>query len=147
MRALGLSHRATYILVFNSHGKLFVQERTMTKDIFPGFYDVVSGGVVQDGETYDESALRELEEEMGIKDVPLTYLFEFPYEDDNFKLWGRAYKCVYDGEIVLQEEEVKSGAFYRIPEILEMTKEKSFTPDGNFVLQNYLAEYASHESI
>ena len=32
MRAGRLGHRAAYILVFNSRGELFVQQRTMTKD-------------------------------------------------------------------------------------------------------------------
>ena len=40
MRARGLPHRASYILVFNSRAELFVQKRTMTKDIYPGYYDV-----------------------------------------------------------------------------------------------------------
>ncbi|MEE9527401.1 MAG: NUDIX hydrolase, partial [Syntrophobacteria bacterium] len=36
MRAGRLPHRATYILVFNSRGELYVQKRTQTKDVFPG---------------------------------------------------------------------------------------------------------------
>jgi len=35
MRADGLPHRATYILVFNDEGELFVQKRTTVKDIYP----------------------------------------------------------------------------------------------------------------
>ena len=66
MRSRRLPHRATYILVFNSGGELFVQKRTMTKDVFPGYYDVAAGGVVLAGEGYMEGAVRELAEEMGI---------------------------------------------------------------------------------
>ena len=65
MRTYGLPHRATYILVLNRHGELFVQKRTTDKDIYPGYFDVAAGGVVQAGETYDESARRELTEELG----------------------------------------------------------------------------------
>jgi len=43
MRKNGLRHRGTAILVFNSHGQLFVHKRTITKDIFPGFYDIAVG--------------------------------------------------------------------------------------------------------
>ena len=137
MRALGLAHRATYILVFNTAGELYVQERTLTKDLFPGYYDAVTGGVVLAGETFEESAKRELEEELGIKGVTLRYLFDFPYEGKNFMVWGRAYSCVYDGEIVLQEEEVKSGFFCSIPDIFEMAQNKPFTPDGLYVLERF----------
>ena len=51
MRAGRLLHRATYILVFNSRGELYVQKRTQKKDVFPGYYDVAAGGVVLAGES------------------------------------------------------------------------------------------------
>jgi isopentenyldiphosphate isomerase len=116
MRAKGLPHRATYILVFNSKGELYVQKRTPVKDIYPGYYDVAAGGVVMAGESYDESASRELNEEMGM----------------------RAYRCVYDGKIVLQEEEVESGDFYTLDAVLQSSKHDSYTPDGFYVLRRYL---------
>ena len=46
MRAKALPHRATYVLVFNSQDQLYVQKRTLTKDVFPGYYDPAAGGVV-----------------------------------------------------------------------------------------------------
>ena len=54
MRSGRLRHRATYILVVKSKGELFVQKRTQTKDVFPGYYDVAAGGVVLAGESYEE---------------------------------------------------------------------------------------------
>ena len=138
MRARGLPHRATYILVFNSKGELYVQKRTPIKDIYPGYYDVATGGVVMAGEPYDESALRELQEEMGIRGVSLTRLFDFYHQDASNRVWGRAYSCVYDGEIVLQEEEVESGGFYSLETILNASRQDSYTPDGLYVLQRYL---------
>ena len=56
MRAGGLPHRATYILIFNAAGELHVQRRTMTKDVYPGYLDPAAGGVVLAGESYEESA-------------------------------------------------------------------------------------------
>jgi len=138
MRTRRLLHRATYILVFNSSGELFVQERTMTKDVFPGYYDVAAGGVVLAGETYLQGAVRELAEEMGIHDVPLTRLFEFNYQDDRSRVWGAAFSCVYDGDVVLQEEEVASGEFMPIPDVLREIDAKPYTPDGNYVIRRYL---------
>ncbi|MGH7962686.1 MAG: NUDIX hydrolase, partial [Candidatus Binatia bacterium] len=43
MRAQNLPHRSTYILVFNARGELYMQKRTMTKDVFPGSYDPAAG--------------------------------------------------------------------------------------------------------
>ena len=140
MRANRLPHRSTYILVFNSNGELYVQKRTMSKDIFPGYYDIAAGGVVLAGETYETGAARELDEEMGIRDVPLTPMFEFYFENDHTCLWGRAFSCVYDGELTLQPEEVESGAFVSIPDILRLAETEPYTPDGLYVLRRYLAE-------
>jgi isopentenyldiphosphate isomerase len=140
MRAKGLPHRACYILVFNSRGELFVQKRTMSKDIYPGYYDVAAGGVVLAGESYDESAERELAEELGIRDTPLKYHFEFRHEDEYNIVWGRVYTCTYDGEMVLQKEEVESG-FWESPENTVTRSEKEpLTPDGLYVLKRYLKE-------
>jgi len=138
MRASGLPHQATYILVFNSLGELFVQKRTMTKDIYPGYYDVAAGGVVLAGERYDESAKRELAEELGIKETDLTSHFTFFYQEDKNRVWGRVYSCIYDGELTLQAEEVESGYFMSPQEVLALSKKKRFTRDGIYVLERYL---------
>jgi ribosomal protein S18 acetylase RimI-like enzyme/8-oxo-dGTP pyrophosphatase MutT (NUDIX family) len=138
MRREGLCHRATYVLVFDSHDRLFLHKRTALKDIYPGHYDVAAGGVVLAGETYDVSAERELAEELGIKNAPLEPLFDFYHEDGRCRVWGMVYKCVWNGPITLQAEEVESGQFRPLPAILEMCERKPFTPDGLYVLQRYL---------
>jgi 8-oxo-dGTP pyrophosphatase MutT (NUDIX family) len=138
MRARRLPHRSTYVLVFNSHGELYVQKRTLTKDVFPGYFDVAAGGVVLAGETYEQGAERELEEEMGIRGIPLKRLFDFYFEDAHTRLWGCAFSCTYDGAIVLQEEEVESGAFVPLNDILRRADTERYTPDGMYVLRRYL---------
>ena len=138
MRKEGLIHRATYILVFSSDGRLFVQDRTMTKDIFPGYHDLCAGGVVVAGENYEESARRELEEELGITGVPLAFLFDFYGEYAGQKVWGRAFSCVTDGPFILQKEELTGGAFYDIDEVKILIAQESCTPDSVYVLGRYL---------
>ena len=140
MRAKGLPHRATYILVFNTTGDLYVQKRTMTKDIYPGYYDVATGGVVLAGESYHVSAERELAEELGIQGVVLKRHFDFYHTDTNNRVWGRVYSCTYEGKIVLQEEEVESGDYYSIETIMKLNQEEPFTPDGMNVLKRFMIE-------
>src|SRR3954470_19283944 len=101
MRERKLIHRATYVFVFNPEGQLYVQHRTMTKDVYPGFYDLAAGGVVQAGESYGESAVRELEEELGIAGVALTPWFEFYHEDEYSRVFGFSYGCEYEGPLKL----------------------------------------------
>lgn len=143
MRAKRLPHRSTYILVFNSQRQLYVQKRTLTKDIFPGYYDPAAGGVVLAGESYEESARRELEEEMGIRDIPLNWLFDFYYSDEHTRVWGGVFSCVYVGRIVLQPEEIESGSFMCISDILRRAQAEPYTPDGMVVLSRYLGNARS----
>ena len=138
MRANRLTHRSTYILVFNPEGALYVQKRTVTKDVFPGYYDPAAGGVVLAGESYEESAVRELDEEMGIRHVPLTRLFDFYFADERTRVWGEAFSCVYNGPLTLQEEEVESVVLLTPEEIFRRARTEQFTPDGLYVVRRYV---------
>ena len=140
MRAEMLCHRATYILVFDHSDRIFLQKRTADKDIYPGYYDVAAGGVVLEGENYEESAKRELDEELGISGVELERHFDFFHQDDRSRVWGRVYSCCYDGEITLQPEEIESGEFRNIRQVLEMSTRDAFTPDGLHVLKKFVRE-------
>lgn len=130
MRAERLPHRAAFVFVFRSTGALIVQRRTLTKDVYPGLLDLAAGGVVLAGESYDESATRELAEELGISGVPVEPHFDFWHQDHAVRVWGRAYSCTWDGPVVPQPEEVAA--------VLELPPEKilageiagEFTPDS-----------------
>ena len=50
--------------------QLLLQKRSLQKDSYPGCYDISSAGHVPAGSNYLDSALRELEEELGIKARP-----------------------------------------------------------------------------
>ena len=138
MRVKKLPHRASYILVFNSRGELFIQKRTMGKDIYPGYHDVAAGGVVLAGESYDESAQRELQEELGITNAALTSHFTFFYIEGGNEVWGRVYSCVHDGPLILQNEEIESGYFADPRSVLSLSEKEPFTPDGLYVLKRFL---------
>lgn len=144
MRRRGLIHRAAYILVFNGRGELFVQKRTMTKDIYPGYYDIAAGGVVLAEEAWDDAARRELAEETGISGAPLARHFPFYYSDKGNRVWGMLYSCKWDGEMRLQPEEVESGEFMSIDNVFKMMKKENFTPDGVMILKKYLDETAQN---
>ncbi len=135
MREQGLIHRASYILVFNEQKELFLQKRTATKDLYPSCWDVAAGGVVLAGESYEESAQRELAEELGVDDVSFTSLFDQYFEEDDNRVWGRIFSCVHNGPFELQEEEVASGCFMSISDIFTLSENEKFTPDGIDILR------------
>ncbi|MDX1978912.1 MAG: NUDIX hydrolase YfcD [Bryobacteraceae bacterium] len=135
MRREGLPHRATYVFVFDGEGRLYVQHRTVTKDVYPGYWDLAAGGVVLAGESYEESAVRELAEEMGISGVPLEPWFDFYFEDGASKVWGRVWSCVYEGPLVLQQEEVQGVERMPVEDILDGSVSRQFTPDSLLALR------------
>jgi 8-oxo-dGTP pyrophosphatase MutT (NUDIX family) len=140
MREQRLIHRASYILVFNAAEELFIQKRTMTKDVYPGYWDVAAGGVVQAGETYEQSAEREVKEELGVGPVVLNALFDQYYEDQENRVWGRIFTCVHEGPFTLQAEEVEQGRFMHPQEALSFSTLEPFTPDGLLVLKKVLEQ-------
>jgi len=139
MREQNLIHRAAYILVFNKAGELFIQRRTMSKDIYPGFWDVAAGGVVLANESYEDSARRELLEELGVGDDHLTHCFDHYYEDHSNRVWGRVFKCTSEGPFVFQPEEVEYGMFVPVDTAMAMSRQEPFTPDGIEILNRFRA--------
>ena len=61
-----LRHRAVHFLLFNGQDELFVQKRSAAKDTFPGCYDSSASGHLDSGEDYDNCAVREVQEELGL---------------------------------------------------------------------------------
>lgn len=62
----GLIHRAVHVFVLNRNGDLYLQKRSLIKDMNPGVWDSSVSGHLDAGETYPAAALRELGEELGI---------------------------------------------------------------------------------
>ena len=65
-------------------------------------------------ESYEESAEREIQEEMGVSQVELKTCFDFYHADETSRLWGRLFTCTYDGGFTLDPEEVESGDFMSV---------------------------------
>src|SRR5262245_25726012 len=95
---LGLMHRATHVLVFNSRGEVFLQERSMKKDRQPGLWDSSASGHLNTGEDYDACAVRELKEEIGLcLDAPPRRLFKLPASKDTDQEHVWIYACKAEG--------------------------------------------------
>ncbi|MFH7335394.1 NUDIX hydrolase [Streptomyces sp. KHY 26] len=128
----GLRHRCVFIQARDAAGRLFVHQRTATKLVFPSLYDPFVGGVVGAGESYDEAALREAEEELGVTGLPRpTYLFKFLYDDGAGKTWWSAvYEVRCDLPVKPQVEEVQWHDFLTDEEVERRLGEWEWVPDG-----------------
>ncbi|MFC2971861.1 NUDIX hydrolase [Azotobacter bryophylli] len=138
LRERRLIGRGTFILLFNGAGQLCVHRRTLSKAIYPGYWDVAAGGMVQAGEDYPESAARELEEELGIAGVALREHGRFFFDEPDNRLWCGVFSAVSDAPLVLQPEEVLEARFIAPAEALREALELPYCPDSLEALRRYL---------
>ncbi|SPE54727.1 NUDIX hydrolase [Verrucomicrobia bacterium] len=122
---LGLKHRAIHVLVFNSRGQIFLQKRSMNKDRQPGLWDSSASGHVAAGEEYDECAVRELREEIGLElKAKPTRLFKLAAsaETDREHVW--VYRCHAEGPFTLAADEIERGGWFEAGEVSRWLKER-----------------------
>jgi isopentenyl-diphosphate delta-isomerase type 1 len=120
IHAQRLMHRAVHILIFNDAGQVLLQRRSANKDTFPNRWDSSSSGHVNAGEDYLESALRELGEELGIRDIGaefLTPLFKINAHPETGREFVWVYKARYNGPFTPLPSEISHVAFFEIAEV------------------------------
>jgi isopentenyldiphosphate isomerase len=137
IRAKNLLHRGVAIIVRNPNGEIYVHRRTPTKDVFPGMYDMVVGGMVTAGESYDEAARRELAEELGVDPAELVLVLKHRYRGDRNNAWISLYEVVWAGPIRHQEAEISWGAYMAEKELAARLGEWPFAPDHLEVFDRY----------
>ncbi|MFK0214881.1 NUDIX domain-containing protein [Streptomyces sp. NPDC090298] len=131
--ARGLIHRCVFVRVRDAEGRVFVHRRTPTKLVFPSRYDMLVGGVVGAGETYDEAALREAEEELGVSGLPRPEpVLRFLYDSGGVagKWWSTVYEVRCELPVRPQPEEVAWHAFLTDGELEERLGSWDWVPDG-----------------
>ncbi len=64
--AYGLYHASVHIWFYTEDGEILFQKRADEKDTFPGLWDVSVAGHIGTGESPENSAIREIKEEIGL---------------------------------------------------------------------------------
>jgi 8-oxo-dGTP pyrophosphatase MutT (NUDIX family) len=134
MRAGRLRHRAVFVAVMHPDGRLLVHQRSFTKDLWPGQWDLAVGGVVAAGEPYDAAAVRELAEEVGVTGVVPEPLGGGSYADDDVTLVGRCYRVVAPGPITFADGEVIAAEWVHLVDVPRLVAERAFLPDSQALL-------------
>lgn len=122
-------HLVIHVCIFNSDGKMLIQQRQSCKKTYPDFWDITCGGCAVTGEDSRQAAHRELFEELGI-DIDFSEMrphmtMDFENGFDDF------YLCVRDVDIsslILQSEEVRAVRWADKDEIFALLDEGRFIP-------------------
>lgn len=118
IHASGLCHRAVHILVFNQQGRLFLQKRSMKKDLNKGLWDSSAAGHVDAGEDYLSSAIRETKEELGvIVEDSLQSLFKLPPSPKLGMEFIQVYQCIHNGPFIFNTDEIDEGCWCSLEQI------------------------------
>jgi len=125
-----LIHRSVYIFVVNDRNEVFLQKRSLSKDLYPGYFTGSATGHVDYGEDYDDAAERELKEELDI-DAQLLQLGKVKSFTKNEQEISMLYICRYNGRVNFNTNEITEGGFFSIEDIKRSIKtgEKKFA-DG-----------------
>ena len=132
----GALHATSHIWIARKNEKsgydILLQKRSACKDSHPGCYDISSAGHIGAGDEALESALRELEEELGIKAKPENLLeFGVQYKNYEGEFYGRPFRdnqrsilylykeLIKMEDLVLQETEIESVIWMDYKEALE----------------------------
>ena len=129
----GILHRTAHVWIVRLQGgrwQVLLQKRSMNKDSFPGLYDTSSAGHIPAGVEPVPSALRELEEELGIRAEAAqlhpagTFRIDYeevfhgkPFHDNEFTSVYVYEEPVDETALRLQAEEIESVRWFDLEEV------------------------------
>lgn len=138
-----LLHRVVHVLLFSPDGRLYLQRRSLNKDIQPDKWDTSVGGHVDAGESYATAAGRELHEELGISgestsEPQLEELYKYKHSNEIESEMVQTYRMIWSGDVSPDPDEISEGRFWSIEEI-DKADPAVFTP-------NFLDELARYRA-
>ncbi|MEP7166867.1 MAG: NUDIX domain-containing protein [Candidatus Woesebacteria bacterium] len=128
-----LIHRAAGVYIFNKKKHLLMQKRSMTKDMFPGYWVFSVGGHVNSGDSYEKTAVRELSEELGVN-VPLTHWMKIfqpgVHESEFWAMFYGLHEGPFPGFNTVEAQEVR---FFDIVDLITSVENGSILMPPNAV--------------
>lgn len=118
----GIWHRIVRIYLINSDGELLITKRAEHLASCPGMWNDSASGHVDAGESYDEAANRELEEELHVKGITLKQVEKVKHADmeeiDKIKnRFHMIYVGRFDGSVDFDPNEVAESRWVTAEEL------------------------------
>ena|SRR3989344_5500301 len=133
-------HRIVHVLIFNDREELALALRSSKARYCPLHWVTSAGGHVQSGESYEEGALRELGEELGIK-AELKFAFKDNFDNmdgRNLKKYLVTFTAAANGPFNINPDEAEKVKFFNIDKIKKMIKDgEKFHPELVFLLEKH----------
>ena len=122
-------HPVIHVHIIDRFSRIYLQKRSMKKDIQPGKWDTAVGGHVSYGESIVEAVYREAYEELRLIEFnPIhieTYQFESPVEREMVSIFA----AVGSYELTPDLDEVDEGRWWPVEEIDANMGKGVFTPN------------------
>ena len=129
-----LLHPVVHLHLINERGDIYLQKRSMKKDLLPGMWDTAVGGHVGLGEKIEDALKRETSEELGITKFKARFLGSYVWESSRERELVFPFLCTSHDAIHINNDEVDEGRFWSRKEIEQNMNANIFTP-------NFLHEY------
>jgi 16S rRNA (adenine1518-N6/adenine1519-N6)-dimethyltransferase len=110
----GFLHRAVSILVLNSQGEVYLQQRSRLKDTYPLKWTTSASGHVDPDETYLMAAVRELKEELDLEVGELRLLGKVPASRRTDYEFMEIYLTITDNTPSPDPVEIEKGCFFNL---------------------------------
>lgn len=121
-------HPVIHLHITDLQGRLYLQKRSMKKDIAPGRWDTAVGGHVDFGETLEEAVKREAREELGLRlKTEPRFMFQYIWQSSRERELVTAFHIVYNGKLSPDHDEVDEGRFWTIEELRAQLGREVFT--------------------
>jgi isopentenyldiphosphate isomerase len=124
-----LLHPVVHLHVFNSKGELFLQKRSITKDIQPGKWDTSVGGHVSPGESVEDALKREAFEELNLTEFVPFLITRYVWESKKERELVNSFKTVTDDVPRVEKDEIDEGRYWSLQEIRDNIGKGIFTPN------------------
>ncbi len=131
--APGLLHAVVRLHIADDKNRLFLQKRSMKKEIEPGKWDSAAAGHVASGENPAAALERETIEELGLKEIKVTLVARYTWETKReselvYMFFGRYNKAI----AIAAKDEIDDGKFWKIKKIKENLNKGIFTPNFEY---------------